>query len=193
LYLRGYQSSARMSFQLMTKATDIWEIEIKDPISSWLYRCQSTPKFFCAYYVLLGKLDRVRCIAKKGGRSRRLSFWFDAESSGVCMNIRWLPGLINFRAARSFHPFLLWIHLFRSSSRMPRPLAYQNYPLLIDQYYTVVMGTCNGFCFFTYATPSEIRRFKFKISWLCDDHIAAGPFVVNGSRKHYQSPSPRCW
>jgi hypothetical protein len=37
--------------------------------------------------------------------------------------------------------------------------------------------------FFISAVPSEIRRFKFKVSWLCDAHIAADTFVVEGSRE----------
>jgi hypothetical protein len=41
--------------------------------------------------------------------------------------------------------------------------------------------------------PFEIRRFKFTMSWLCDDHIAAGTFVVKGPRhRAMTATSPRC-
>jgi hypothetical protein len=36
------------------------------------------------------------------------------------------------------------------------------------------------FCFFTYAMPTEIRRFEFTVSWPCEDRIASGTFVVKG-------------
>jgi hypothetical protein len=36
-----------------------------------------------------------------------------------------------------------------------------------------VLKTCNEVMFFISVIPSEIRRFKFTVSWLCDDHIAA--------------------
>jgi hypothetical protein len=32
---------------------------------------------------------------------------------------------------------------------------------------------CNEVMFFISVIPPEIRRFKFTVSWLCDDHIAA--------------------
>jgi hypothetical protein len=37
----------------------------------------------------------------------------------------------------------------------------------------VVLKTCYEVMFFISVIPSEIPRFKFKVSWLCDDHIAA--------------------
>jgi hypothetical protein len=41
--------------------------------------------------------------------------------------------------------------------------------------------------------PFEIRRLKFKVSWLYEDHIAAGTFVMKGSRQRaLTAPSLRC-
>jgi hypothetical protein len=40
------------------------------------------------------------------------------------------------------------------------------------------LGTYNAVYSFSFAMPSEIKRFKFTVSWLCDDHIAADTFVV---------------
>jgi hypothetical protein len=37
----------------------------------------------------------------------------------------------------------------------------------------VVLKTCNEGMFFISVIPSEIRRFKFTVSWLCDEHTAA--------------------
>jgi hypothetical protein len=37
----------------------------------------------------------------------------------------------------------------------------------------VVLKTCNEVLFFISVISSEIRRFKFTVSWLCDDHTAA--------------------
>jgi hypothetical protein len=65
------------------------------------------------------------------------------------------------------------LHLFPSSSSMPRPLAYRHSLPLSSRYCMVVLKTCNEFMFFIFVIPSEIRRFKFTVSWLCDDHIAA--------------------
>jgi hypothetical protein len=36
--------------------------------------------------------------------------------------------------------------------------------------------------FFVSVIPSEIRRFKFMVSWLCDDHVAADSLVVKRPR-----------
>jgi hypothetical protein len=39
---------------------------------------------------------------------------------------------------------------------------------------------------------SELRRFKFTLSWLCDDHIAADTVVLNGFRQRAMTaPSTR--
>jgi hypothetical protein len=84
-------------------------------------------------------------------------------------------------------------HLFPSTSSMPRPLAYR-YPLpLSNRYYTVVLETCNDeVIFFMSVIPSDIRQFKFTVSWLCDDLTAAGTFVVvKGFRQRTMTaPSP---
>jgi hypothetical protein len=40
--------------------------------------------------------------------------------------------------------------------------------------------------------PSEIRRIKFTVSWLCDDHTAAGIFVVKGSRHRAMTATSPC-
>jgi hypothetical protein len=57
----------------------------------------------------------------------------------------------------------------------------------------VVLKSCNEVMFFISVIPSEIRRFKFTASWLCDDHIAAGIFVVKGPRhRAMTAPSPCC-
>jgi hypothetical protein len=37
----------------------------------------------------------------------------------------------------------------------------------------VVLKTCNEVMFFLSVMPSEIRQFKFTVSWLCDDNTAA--------------------
>jgi hypothetical protein len=77
-------------------------------------------------------------------------------------------------------------HLFPSSSNMPRPLVYRHSLPLSNRYCMVVLKTCNEVMFFISVIPSEIRRFKFKVSWLCDDHIAADNLRVETS--HYDSP-----
>jgi hypothetical protein len=64
-------------------------------------------------------------------------------------------------------------HLFLSSSSMPRPLAYRHSLPLSNRYCMAILKTCNEVLFFVSVIPSEIRRFKFKVSWLCDDDIAA--------------------
>jgi hypothetical protein len=49
--------------------------------------------------------------------------------------------------------------------------------------------TCNDVMFVTSVMPSELRRFEFTVSWLCDDHIAANTFVMKGvSTTRYDSP-----
>jgi hypothetical protein len=84
---------------------------------------------------------------------------------------------------------VLNLHLFPSSSRMPRPLACRNILPLSNQYYTVVLKTCNEVMFFISVIPSEIRRFKFTVSWLCDDHTAADNRRREGfSTSRYDSP-----
>jgi hypothetical protein len=37
----------------------------------------------------------------------------------------------------------------------------------------VVLKTCNEVSFFISVKPFDLRPFKFAVSWLCDDHIAA--------------------
>jgi hypothetical protein len=37
----------------------------------------------------------------------------------------------------------------------------------------VVLKTCTVVMFFISGIQSELSRFKFTVSWLCDDHIAA--------------------
>jgi hypothetical protein len=64
---------------------------------------------------------------------------------------------------------------------MPRPLAYRQLYPLSNRYIMVVLQTCGRVQFFICVMPSEERRFKLKLSLLCDDHIAAGTFVVMGS------------
>jgi hypothetical protein len=52
-----------------------------------------------------------------------------------------------------------------------------------------IWKTCIEATFFISTMPYERRRFKFTVSWLCDDHIAASTFVVKGfSTKRYDSP-----
>jgi hypothetical protein len=79
---------------------------------------------------------------------------------------------------------------FPSSYSMPRPLACRHSLPLFNQYYTVVLKTCYVVMFFISIIPSEIRRFQFTVSWLCDDHIAAD----NLRRKIFSTtrPFPRC-
>jgi hypothetical protein len=74
-------------------------------------------------------------------------------------------------------------YFFSSRFSMPRPLAYRYFLPLFNQYYTVVLKTCNEVMFFISVIPSKIRQFKFKVSWLCDNHIAADTFVAKGSRQ----------
>jgi hypothetical protein len=53
--------------------------------------------------------------------------------------------------------------------------------------------TCNEVPFFISVVRSYQGNFKFKVSWLCDGHIAAGTFVVKGFRQRATTaPSPRC-
>jgi hypothetical protein len=85
-----------------------------------------------------------------------------------------MSGPINFRAAKVLSVFSVFnSHLFPSSSSMPRPLAYRQLYILSNRYYTVVLKTCNEVMFFISVIPSEIIRFKFTLSLLCDDHTAA--------------------
>jgi hypothetical protein len=80
-------------------------------------------------------------------------------------------------------------HLFLSSSSMPRPLAYRHSLPLSNRYYVVVLKSCNEVMFFISVIPSEIRRFKFTVSWLCDDHIAADNLRrKRSSTSRYDSP-----
>jgi hypothetical protein len=55
----------------------------------------------------------------------------------------------------------------------------------------VVLKTCNEFILFISVIPSEIRWFKFTVSWLCDDHTAADTFVVKSSRQRTRQPPLR--
>jgi hypothetical protein len=54
----------------------------------------------------------------------------------------------------------------------------------------VVLKTCDEVVFFISAMPSEILRFKFTVSWLCGDLIAADN--LRGKKKfstsRYDSP-----
>jgi hypothetical protein len=76
---------------------------------------------------------------------------------------------------------------------MPRPLAYRHSLPLSNRYCMAVLKTCNEVVFFISVITSEIRRCKFTVSWLCDDHIAAGTFVVKGPRhRAMTATSPRC-
>jgi hypothetical protein len=64
---------------------------------------------------------------------------------------------------------------------------------LSNRYCMVVLKACNEVMFVISVIPSEIRRFKFTVSWLCDDLIAAGTFVVKGPRhRAMTAPSPCC-
>jgi hypothetical protein len=55
------------------------------------------------------------------------------------------------------------------------------------------LNTFNEVMFFISVLPSEIRRLKFQVSWLCNDRTAAETFVVNGSRQRAMSAPPtRC-
>jgi hypothetical protein len=69
-------------------------------------------------------------------------------------------------------------YLFLSSHSMPRALAYRHFSFLSNRFYTVVLKTCNEVMFFISVIPSLKCRFTFTVSWLCDDHTAAGTFVV---------------
>jgi hypothetical protein len=50
---------------------------------------------------------------------------------------------------------------------MPRPSAHRQFPLLANQCYFVVLKICKEVMLFTSAMLSEISRFKFAVSWLC--------------------------
>jgi hypothetical protein len=53
----------------------------------------------------------------------------------------------------------------------------------------VVLKTCNEVMFFISVMPSEICRFKFKVSWLCGDQIAADSLRGEAfSTSRYDSP-----
>jgi hypothetical protein len=91
------------------------------------------------------------------------------EGPGVWINTRGWSGPINFRAAGVLSFFLFSMHT--SFHRVPVCLSH-NYPQrlrLFNQHHTVVLKTCNKILFFTSAVPSEIRRYKFTVSLLCDD------------------------
>jgi hypothetical protein len=108
------------------------------------------------------------------------------------------------------YPSMVWTHPFTccessnfnsvfnsyilpSSLSKPRQLAFRQLYPLSNWYSTVVLKTCNGVMFFVVVVPSKVCRFKFSLSWLCDDHIAADTFVMKGSRQHAMTaPSPRC-
>jgi hypothetical protein len=104
------------------------------------------------------------------------------------------------------YPMMVWTHqlsccensiilsvfnscLFPSNSSMPRPLKYWQFYLPSNQYYMVVLKTCNEILFFISVITSEIRRFKFTAIWLCGDYIAAGSFRRERlSTTRYDSP-----
>jgi hypothetical protein len=53
----------------------------------------------------------------------------------------------------------------------------------------VVLKTCNEVVFYISEMLSEIRRFEFTVSWLCDDHTAAENLRVETfSTPRYDSP-----
>jgi hypothetical protein len=92
---------------------------------------------------------------------------------------------------RKFYPSFCFFnsHLFSSSSSMPRPLAYRHSLPLSNRYCMVVLKTCNEFMFFISVIPSEIRRFKFTVSWPCDAHSAAENLRCKRfSTSRYDSP-----
>jgi hypothetical protein len=135
-----------------------------------------------------------RWIARMAVSCWGLSFRFDTERSGVYINTRGWSGPINFRAAKVLYFFLFLIH--KSFRRVPvcpgRWRSDISLPLS-NKNYTVVLKTCNEVMFFISVMPSEIRRFKFTVSWPYDDHIVADTFVVKGSRQRATTaPSPRC-
>jgi hypothetical protein len=49
---------------------------------------------------------------------------------------------------------------------------------LSNRYWMVALKTYNEVMFFISVMPSEIRRSKFRVRWLCDDHIAADSLRV---------------
>jgi hypothetical protein len=72
-------------------------------------------------------------------------------------------------------------------------LAYRRSLPLSNRYCMVVLKTCNEVMFSISVIPSEIRRFKFTVSWLCDDHIAAKKtFVVRGPRHFAMTATSPC-
>jgi hypothetical protein len=74
------------------------------------------------------------------------------------------------------------LYLFPSSSCISRLFTYRQFNLLFNRCYTVVLKTCYEVMFFISAIPSEIRRFKFAVRCLFDDHTAAYSFVVSRER-----------
>jgi hypothetical protein len=81
---------------------------------------------------------------------------------------------------------LLIIHnslLFQSSSSIPRPFSNRHFSLLTNRCCLVVLETLYEVMFFIFVIPSEIYRFKFALSCLCDDLIAVEIFVVIYFRK----------
>jgi hypothetical protein len=64
-------------------------------------------------------------------------------------------------------------YLFPSSSSMPRLLACRQLYIFSNRYFMVVLKTCDEDMFVISVMPSEIRRFKFTMSRLCDDHTEA--------------------
>jgi hypothetical protein len=69
-------------------------------------------------------------------------------------------------------------HLFPSSSSIPRPSAYRHFSFSLQSIFHGRFGTWKEVMFFLSVMPSESFRFKFKVSWLCDDHTEAHTFAV---------------
>jgi hypothetical protein len=82
---------------------------------------------------------------------------------------------------------------FLSSSSIPRPLAYRQSLFPSNRYCMVALKTCFEVMIFISVIPSEIRRFKFAVSWLCATTLQLTTFVVKRARhRAVTAPSPRC-
>jgi hypothetical protein len=80
------------------------------------------------------------------------------------------------------------LYLFLSSS-VGVSKIYTLFPIDITRsFWKPVKNLCSSS-----VMPSDLRRYKLTVSWLCDDHIAADTFVVKGFRQRASTaPSPLC-
>jgi hypothetical protein len=90
------------------------------------------------------------------GVVEKLSFWFDTERSGEYINTRWWSGPISFCASKVLSFFLFLIRISFRRVQVCPGRWHIDIPLpLSNQYYKVVLKTCNEVMFFISVIPSE--------------------------------------